>query len=65
MADSPLLPEGSDSGSAPPPGHPRKKTYERPRILSREPLEAMAATCTPPPSGFGKANTVVCSRGKS
>jgi hypothetical protein len=24
----------------------RRKTYQRPQILSREPLESMAATCT-------------------
>lgn len=29
----------------------RKRRYERPRILSREPLEAMAATCV---GGNGK-----------
>ena len=38
-----------------------RKAYERPRILSREPLEVMAATCTRP---FGKA-TGVCSTGRS
>ncbi len=39
------------------PGGPRKpaekKRYEPPRILSREPLEAMAAVCTPEPPGKG------------
>lgn len=30
-----------------------KKSYVPPRILSREPLEAMAATCNTP--GLGKA----------
>ncbi len=41
----------------PPPGGARKpaekKRYEPPRILSREPLEAMAAVCTPAPPGKG------------
>ena len=30
-----------------------KKPYEPPRILTREPLEAMAAVCTPTPPGKG------------
>ena len=38
-----------------------RKVYERPRILSREPLEVMAATCTKP---FGKAPGI-CSTGRS
>lgn len=28
-----------------------RKAYQRPRILSREPLEAMASVCTPQPPG--------------
>lgn len=43
-------------------GSPRKP-YDRPRILSREPLEAMAATCTA--SARGKANKSVCGVAKS
>jgi hypothetical protein len=39
--------------------HP--KPYERPRILSREPLEAVAAVCAPSPPA--KANPVQCSQG--
>ena len=31
----------------------RRKVYEAPRILSREPLEVFAATCAPP---AGKAS---------
>ncbi len=33
----------------------QKKTWEAPRILSDEPLEAAAATCDPPSGGFGKS----------
>ena len=40
-----------------------RKPYERPRIISREPLEAMAATC--PTTGRGKANTSVCGIARS
>jgi hypothetical protein len=36
-----------------------KQPYEAPRILSREPLEAIAATC----SGPGKANPGLCPTG--
>jgi hypothetical protein len=36
-----------------------KKPYEPPRILSREPLEAVAVVCSPP----GKANPGACSTG--
>jgi hypothetical protein len=32
-----------------------KKPYKSPRVLFREPLEALAAVCTPPPVGVGKA----------
>lgn len=35
-----------------------KRRYERPRILSREPLEAVAAVCTP-----GKVHPAVCPSG--
>ena len=34
-------------------GVKQKQTYNAPAILSREPLEAVAAAC--PPSGSGKA----------
>ncbi len=37
-------------------GSVAKKPYEPPRILSREPLEAVAATCSPP----GKSNPGTC-----
>jgi hypothetical protein len=37
------------------------RPYERPRILSREPLEAVAAVCSPP--GIAKGNPGVCPSG--
>jgi hypothetical protein len=40
---------------------PRPKPYERPRILSREPLEAVAAVCAPAPPA--KSNPGVCPSG--
>ena len=52
------------------PSHPHKPTdvrsagrkiYERPRILSREPLEAVAAVCAPAPPA--KSNPGVCPSG--
>ena len=39
----------------------RRKPYERPRILSREPLEAVAAVCAPTPPA--KSNPGVCPSG--
>lgn len=38
-----------------------RKPYTPPRILSREPLEAMAAICSPRPPA--KANAGACSLG--
>lgn len=43
---------------APPEG---KRRYERPRILHREPLEAMAAICAPRPPA--KGNPGFCPQG--
>lgn len=40
---------------------PRRKPYERPRILSREPLEAVAAVCAPAPPA--KTNPGLCASG--
>jgi hypothetical protein len=37
-----------------------RRAYERPRILSREPLEAVAAVCSPP---LGKSNPGLCPSG--
>ena len=38
-----------------------KKPYEAPRVLSREPLEAVAAVCSPAPPA--KANPGACPSG--
>ena len=38
-----------------------RRAYERPRILSREPLEAVAAVCSPP--GVAKSNPGLCPPG--
>ena len=38
-----------------------RRKYERPRILSREPLEVMAAVCAPRPPA--KASPGSCPRG--
>jgi hypothetical protein len=39
----------------------RPRIYERPRILSREPLEAVAAVCAP--AGVAKGNPGLCPSG--
>lgn len=39
----------------------KRKPYTAPRIVSREPLEAMAAICSPHPPA--KTNAAVCPRG--
>jgi hypothetical protein len=55
-------PAGNDASSASALPEPqRRKPYARPQILSREPLEAMAATCARP---FGKASGI-CSTARS
>jgi hypothetical protein len=41
------------------PTEAKKKPYDPPRILSREPLEAVAAVCSTP----GKANPGACPSG--
>jgi hypothetical protein len=46
MADHASKPAAGAAGIADSRDAQRRKPYERPRILSREPLEAMAATCT-------------------
>jgi hypothetical protein len=38
-----------------------ERTYEKPRILSREPLEAVAAVCAP--QGVAKSNPGLCPSG--
>ncbi len=39
------------------PKRPEKKRYEKPRILTREPLEAVAAVCS---GGTSKGSPVTC-----
>ena len=41
--------------------HPERRRYEPPRILYREPLEAMAAVCSPTPPA--KGSVAFCSLG--
>jgi hypothetical protein len=50
--------ETERQGDAPTEG---KRRYERPRILHREPLEAMAAICAPRPPA--KGNPGFCPQG--
>ncbi len=56
---------GSKQRKPPPAGARKpveKKPYEPPRILTREPLEAMAAVCTPvPPGKAGGICTLIAS----
>ncbi len=47
----------AEEGARPEPG----RRWERPRILSREPLEAVAAVCAPHPPA--KGNPGVCPSG--
>ncbi|MEA2602880.1 MAG: hypothetical protein QOF89_3872 [Acidobacteriota bacterium] len=56
IPDSQAAGQESEAGSRPP-GRP----YERPRILSREPLEAVAAVCSP--AGVAKSNPGLCPSG--
>jgi hypothetical protein len=51
---------GHDDQTASRPGSGRR-SYEPPRILYREPLEAMAAVCAPSPPA--KGNPGFCSQG--
>jgi hypothetical protein len=48
--------EGDDAGLS-----SVRRAYERPRILSREPLEAVAAVCSP--AGVAKSNPGLCPSG--
>jgi hypothetical protein len=52
---------GETDAKAAPPVPEGKKAYEAPRILSREPLEAVAAVCAPTPPA--KANPGQCPLG--
>jgi hypothetical protein len=47
--------------SAAPEAGPARRPYEPPRILYREPLEAMAAVCAPSPPA--KGNPGFCPQG--
>jgi hypothetical protein len=51
----------SDTTKDTPPEQPKRKPYVTPLILSREPLEAMAALCSPHPPA--KSNPGICPRG--
>ena len=44
VADRSFVPQGTSADATRPP-EKRRRPYLRPRILSREPLESMAATC--------------------
>ena len=54
MEDTSLAPDESHATGA-------RRSYEPPRILFREPLEAMAAVCAPAPPA--KANPGTCPSG--
>lgn len=58
-----MEPKQNDPRSAggPPTGGGSQRAYGRPRILYREPLEAMAAVCTPSPPA--KGNPGFCPQG--
>ena len=63
-AGDPAQATAATGGAAPVPinaPQAARRPYEPPRILFREPLEAMAAICTPHPPA--KANKVVCPMG--
>lgn len=61
MVDNVSLSHDPSSGPEQAPDEKPRKEYEPPLILSREPLEAMAVTCTPP---LGKAPGI-CGTGRS
>jgi hypothetical protein len=52
---------GTAGASAHVPGDPGRRPYQQPRILFREPLEAMASVCAPHPPA--KGNPGVCPSG--
>ena len=53
--------EPKDAGQRPENAAKTRKPYQRPEILSREPLEAMAAVCAPSPPA--KGNPGACPQG--
>jgi hypothetical protein len=56
MTDKKIPESERVSGPEVPNESPRpRRSYSPPRLLSIEPLEAAAATCSPPTGGFGKA----------
>lgn len=55
----PETPASGDRTGAP--AGPGRRAYARPRILSREPLEAVAAVCAPSPPA--KGNPGLCPSG--
>lgn len=61
MVNNKSLSQGSPAEPEQPPGKKPAKAYQRPRILSQEPLEAMAVTCG---GAYGKAQGI-CSAGSS
>ena len=58
---SALRSAGAPGESADVPGDPGRRPYQQPRILFREPLEAMASVCAPHPPA--KGNPGVCPSG--
>ncbi len=65
MSDNTKPAAATTTTSSPQPErHPSRKRYEPPRILSREALEAMAATC-PGGTSRGKPNAAICGIAKS
>lgn len=55
--------QGATRGGGGEPQGPEKKPYEPPRVVAREPLEAVAAVCAPVPPA--KRNAVTCRNGPS
>ncbi|HEV8630247.1 MAG TPA: hypothetical protein VGV61_08015 [Thermoanaerobaculia bacterium] len=51
----------AESPTAAQPGTPSRRAYEAPRILSRQPLEHVAAVCAPSPPA--KGNPGLCPSG--
>jgi hypothetical protein len=57
MPNEPLKPSNPNAAA----GLRAKRAWEKPRILSREPLEAVAAVCAPSPPS--KGNPGLCPSG--
>jgi hypothetical protein len=54
------LPTGETS-TAKPDSHDKRKAYEKPQVVYRAPLEAMAAVCAP--RNVAKGNPGLCPQG--